>query len=235
MGLIKSNVAPASLQPFSMRDVETAARSLLLRARRQAEELIAAAQGEAESMKELARAEGASAGVEQGRLEGIEQGRAAGHQRALQEHGQALTEAAAALAGAAGEIEAHRLELKTDGLREVVRLAAAIARRVTKRQGLIDEDVLLANVADAMRLVVHAADVRIALHPTQVQTLRDALPQLAVELPAFQHAQIVEDATLAPGGCRLFTRGGQVDADLDGQLDRVIAELLPEGDEGVTG
>src|SRR5204862_640649 len=104
----------------------------------------------------------------------------------------------------------------------------AIARRVTKRQGLIDGEVITANLADAMRLVVHAADVQIAIHPAQRNALEASLPHLRTEWPGLKHVNLIDDPTLAPGGCRIFARGGQVDADLDTQLDRVIADLLPD-------
>jgi len=44
------------------------------------------------------------------------------------------------------------------------------------------------------------------------------------------HVELLEDAALSPGGCRIFTAGGCVDGDLDVQLDRVIAQLLPVDD-----
>ncbi len=43
MGLIKATSAPPSLAPFSMRDVEQQAKAMLLRARQQAEALLAEA------------------------------------------------------------------------------------------------------------------------------------------------------------------------------------------------
>jgi flagellar assembly protein FliH len=142
-----------------------------------------------------------------------------------------LTEVLSTLAAAAAELDARRQDLEADALREVVQLAAAVARRVTKRQGLIDHGVLMANVTDAMRLVVSAADVRISIHPNQRAALEAALPHLRMEWPALKHVELFEDPTLSPGGCRISTRGGRVDADLDEQLDRVIAELLPEAEE----
>ncbi len=47
MPLIKSSLAPVTLRPFSLRDIENQARAILLRAQQQAEQLIAAAQAEA--------------------------------------------------------------------------------------------------------------------------------------------------------------------------------------------
>src|SRR5690348_1234542 len=72
MGLIKAHQSPANLQPFSMADVEAAAKRILLRARQQAEQLLFAAQQEAEGLKELAREEGLREGREQGYAEGMQ-------------------------------------------------------------------------------------------------------------------------------------------------------------------
>jgi len=44
--------------------------------------------------------------------------------------------------------------------------------------------------------------------------------------------EIVEDESIAPGGCRVFTSHGHVDADLQTQLDRVTMKLLPGGGGG---
>ena len=227
MGLIKANVAPASLQPFSMKDVEEAAKGILLRARRKAEELIAAAQQEGEAIKEQARAEGTQAGFDHGFADGSQQGVEAGRQAALEEHRKQLTDLVRGLTQAAAELNARRDELETEALREVIGLAAAIARRVTKRQGVIDEDVLAANLTEAMRLVVGAADVTITIHPYQRKTLEEALPRLRMQWPLLRHLQLNDDPSLAPGGCRIAAGGGKVDAGLDEQLDRVIEELMP--------
>ena len=64
-------------------------------------------------------------------------------------------------------------------------------------------------------------------------TLERLLPQLKLTWPQLDHAQLVEESSLTPGGCRVYTGQGEIDADLDAQLDRVIADLLPPA-EGVT-
>jgi flagellar assembly protein FliH len=231
MGLIKAKNAPTTLRPFSMTDIEAAARSLLLRARSQAEQLIAAAQREADELKEAGRAEGVREGFEKGKADGTQQGAEAGRREAFEKHQKELAATVGALKAAAAEIEARRFDLEAQGIREVVQLAAAIARKVTKRQGLIDPEVLAANLTEAMKMAVAAADVRVGIHPSQRTTLTEALPQLRTDWPALKHIELVDDASLSPGGCRVFTRGGLVDADLDSQLDRVIGDLLPRQQE----
>jgi flagellar assembly protein FliH len=235
MGLIKSQHAPTSLSPFSMKDVEDQARALLTGARRKAEQFLLAAQEEAEHLKAMAKAEGFAQGRQEGLEDGTRQGAEAGLKQALDEQSQALRDAVAALAEASQQIEQSRVALEAEALQDVVELSLAVARRVTKRQGEIDPAVLRENLRDAMRLVVHASDLRIAVHPTQRLTLDEALPALSLEFPQLAHVAIIEDPALSPGGCRVHTRGGKIDADLDAQLGRIVADLMPSREEqGVT-
>ncbi len=191
-----------------MTDVEAMAESILSKARQEADVITADARTQAQEMKEQAK------------------------RQALELARQELTDAIGALRTAAIEIEARRHELQADGLREAVRLAAAIARKVTKRQGIIDSEALVENLSGAMGLIIAAADLRVAIHPSQRATVVAALPQLNVRWPALRHIEVIDDPAISPGGCRVFTRGGLIDADLDSQLDRVIAEILPVLGEG---
>jgi len=228
MGLIKSTDAPSTLTPFSMRDVEEQAKGLLLRARQAAERLLAEAQREGQEIRRRAHAEGLADGLTEGLARGIDEGRRAGEQQALEENRVRLAQAVAALTAAAKSLEASRVDLESAALQEVVELALAVARRVTKRQAAIDPGVLADNLREAMRLVVHAGDVKVAIHPSQRQTLESVLPSLKLEFPKLDHVALVDDPELSPGGCRVFAGHGQIDASLDEQLDRVAVDLMPE-------
>ncbi|WP_428939496.1 FliH/SctL family protein [Fontivita pretiosa] len=232
MGLIKSNHAPAALSPFSMRDIEAQARQIILRAQQQAEQVLAEAQQQAGQIRQRAYDQGFAAGREDGLKSGAQEGRSAGQQAALAEHRARLEQLIKALSAAASELDASRRRLQADATAELIRLAVAIARRVTKLQGALDPSVLTANVTEAIRLVVQSSDVRIAVHPSQKQVLAEVLPALKVQWPQLQHVELVEDATLLPGGCRIFTASGEIDADLDRQIDRVAADLLPAASAG---
>jgi flagellar biosynthesis/type III secretory pathway protein FliH len=230
MGLVKASAAPAGLTTFSMRDVEEQARALLVRARLAAERLIAEAQREAAELKLNAHAQGFSEGKSEGLARGMQEGRDAGRQQALDEHRAQLTQVIAGLTSAMTDVEASRTELEAAALEEVVALAVAVARRVTKRQGLIEPEVLTENLREAMKLVVHGGDVKVAIHPTQRQALDAALPALRLEFPRLGHVELSDDSSVEPGGCRILAGVGQVDATLDEQLDRVVADLLPDPD-----
>lgn len=227
MGVIKAEQLPTSVSPFSMRDVENEARGILMRARHQAEQLLAAAQVEGERLKKESHAQGLAEGRREGHAAGMEAGRVVGRNEALAAQNDALRQALAALTAAAAALEVQRNALEASGLADIVMLSIAIARRITKRQGLIAPEVLSANLAELMSFVSHASDVRIAVNPGQNQTLKSILPQLQVQWPNLKHVEVIEEASISPGGCRVYTQQGFVDADLDAQLNRIVDDLLP--------
>ena len=232
MPVIKSSNAPTTLSPFSMKDIEAQARAILLRAQQQAEQLITEAQIAASEMRDKALAEGIIEGRHEGIQQGTEEGKKLGHQQALAEHKQQLTQLVTGLTAATKDLNASRKQLEAAAMTEVVKLAVSIARRVTKRYGELDPNVLSANVSEAMKLVIHSTDVRIAINPAQRKTLDAALPQLKMQWPALEHVSLIEDAALAPGGCRIRAGQGEIDADLESQIDRIAGELLPAKTEG---
>jgi flagellar assembly protein FliH len=227
MGLIKAGNAPPTLAAFSMRDIEQQAQEILLRARQKAEQLLASTQVEAQKLRAQEKALGLAEGREEGLQKGFEEGLAAGTAQSLEEHRSSLTQLITALNEASQQVEQSRQRLEEEAQTEVVRLAIAIADRVTKRRAAHDLAVLSDNLVAAIKMVVRAADLRIAVHPSQRQTLTDVLPKLSMQWPSLQHVELVDDPQLAPGGCRIFTRHGIVDADLNEQLSRIAAELVP--------
>jgi flagellar biosynthesis/type III secretory pathway protein FliH len=226
MAVIKSNEQPPVLTPFSIRDIEVQAQTLLLRARRAAEVLLGEARREGEQLRAKAKAEGSAQGRLEGIRQGTEEGRKTGHDAALAEIKPQLSQTLTALAAAVTQLDAARHDLESAGIHEVVQLAAAIARRVTKRQAMLDPMVLVENVKEAMKLAVQAADVQIVIHPKQRETLMNELPRLKMEWPSVKHVELADDEAVGMGGCRIMTRHGEVDARIDQQLDRVISEMM---------
>jgi flagellar assembly protein FliH len=231
MPLIKSHQAPTQTTTFSLTDIERQAKSILVAAKLRADRLLIAAQQEVEEMKRETFSRTLVEGRKDGYAKGLEEGHRQGKEQALAEQRQQLAQLIAALTQATHELNATRLTLESEAREAVVRLAIAIAQRVTKRMGRLDPQVAIANVEEALRLVVHSADVKIAVHPDQKQTLADVLPKIQAKWPDLKHVELIADGTLTPGGCRVFSGTGQIDGDLDLQLTRIAEELLPAPNE----
>ena len=228
MGVIKANV-PAALRttPYTMADIEAQARAMIARAKQEAEKILADARVLGEEIKRKAHSRGLAGGYDDGVTQGVEEGGKLGHAQALEEYRARFTQVVEALSAATTQIEERRRELDSDALRDVIGLSVRIAERVTKRQGMYDPEIVLGNVRECLQLIVGAHDLRIAIHPDQKSLLADSLPRLKMEMPSLQHVELTEDESISPGGCRIFTRQGQIDADLDTQLNRIASELIP--------
>ncbi|HYO11109.1 MAG TPA: FliH/SctL family protein [Tepidisphaeraceae bacterium] len=251
MGLLKAaDAQPLGVVHLSLRDIEAEARARQERAERDAEALVAGAESRAAEVRDEAlaraaavesdaaaraaevesdaRSRGAAAGHAAGHAEGFALGLAEGRQQAAEQHAEELTAVVAALSLAIEEVSAARQKVEADALDDVVELAVAIARRVTKRQAEIDPQVMVANLRAALSLTGRGAEIRVAIHPAQRAVLMKALPLLKMEWPALVDTHVVDDESLTIGGCRVFTAHGRIDADLAAQLDRVVSDLLPD-------
>ncbi len=217
-----------------MADIERQAAAILLRARQQADQILAQAKAEAETIKEKARAEGVAEGSLAGNAQGHAEGLKAGRAEAIRQMTQSLTAAVTTLNAAAAGIDASRRELEATAVHDVLELALLLADRIAKRRGQIDRSVVLENVKEAVRLVVGATAVRIAINPSDHATLEETLPAIRLQLPKLQHIELVSDETMSPGGCRVFTSGGEIDATLETQLARIAADLMPDHEEPLT-
>ena len=228
MPIIKSESAPASLRPFSMTDVEAYARKMLLKANDQAEKLLTAAQVEADAMRAKAKSEGLAEGKREGLAQGKTEGLAAGAKQAHEEERARLTEQWAALSMLVQSIDAAHQANVGRAEAEILPLALAIAQKIIRRAGRLDESVIDAQLREAVRLATSKHELRIFVHSTQLDLAHNLAEHLKEQWPTMKHVLISADDALAPGGCRVLTAGGEIDADLDHQLERIAADLVPE-------
>lgn len=229
MPLIKANNVPAGSIAFSMTDIEQHARTILAQAKAQAtaqaQQILSEAKTQAETLKKNATAQGKAAGLEQGRKEGRDQAFAEARNQALSEQKAKLIETFNTFAKITKEVDARLQAIQLEARSELVPLALAIARRVAHLSAEHDVSVVQANVNEAIRLVMNKASIRIAIHPTQRQSVDALLPQLKLQWPTMQTVELIEDASLSTGGCKVFSAGGVIDADLQTQIERIAKEL----------
>ena len=230
MPVIKAAQSPPSLRAFSMADIEAHARAILLKAQRQAEALLV----EAQSASEVLKAEAYAQGLAEGKKHGLEQGRAegakVGEKKAFDSETTKLTSLVTTLQEMTLVFDTRRQELIDRADSEVLPLALAITRKVTRRLGALDPRVVEANLKEAVRLVVSKHNVLVAVHPSQLELIEQTSVTLKKQWPQLQSIAIVPDESVAPGGCRVRTSGGEIDADLESQLDRIARELVPESE-----
>ena len=106
-----------------------------------------------------------------------------------------------------------------------VRLATRIAGRILRRELAHDPKLPLRFVRESLELAVAADGIRLLLNPQDVELLGREVQTLVKELAPTGRVEIVPDARIAPGGCRLETPHGSIDQQLEVQLKRIEEEL----------
>jgi flagellar assembly protein FliH len=106
-----------------------------------------------------------------------------------------------------------------------VDLALAIAKRLVQGELARRPEISLQWIRESLELAAGSGDVTIRLNPADEQTLRRQVEQLAGAFSPLATVNVIADAAISPGGCRLNTEFGVIDKQLDTQLDRIKEEL----------
>jgi flagellar assembly protein FliH len=152
---------------------------------------------------------------------GFEQGERAGAE-AARERGEAMLRR---LTQTLEELTTLRAEMIRQTERQMVQLALAIARRILHREVSLDQDLLIAMARVALDRLGESAQVTVRLHPEEFEATAAAR---AAEWTGTT-VQVVADARVGRGGCRVESDFGMSDAGVDAQLQELARALL--GDE----
>lgn len=207
-------------------DIAAEARSVVLEARREAARITAEARAAAdagcEAVAEKAYAEGFARGRHDGYADGQKQGIAeAGAEFAARSAG--LTELAEQILT---ELSRGRERLIHDARREMLDFALELAERVIGRVAAVDAAAARENLRKALELTDAAREVTVKVHPSQLAALETCLPALADALARTGAVRLVGDEGVSPGGVRLSSGRGEIDATIETQLANIAEALV---------
>lgn len=109
--------------------------------------------------------------------------------------------------------------------RDGIHLATRIAERILRRELAERPELPLVLVRESLELSASGEAVRISLHPEDLQAFGAQIDTLLREMKRSTEAEVLEDATIGRGGCRIETRHGSIDQRLEAQLQRIEEEL----------
>jgi flagellar assembly protein FliH len=226
----KSRLADGAIV-MDLSDMELEGAAIVDRARREAARLLAEGTAAARSQTLAIREEARQAGHQEGLQTGLAEGRQKGHDEALAATAAQLKELTARWSQTLDLLHQHMPEHVADARLDLVKLALAIARRITRQEALRDRQIAAAIVEDALRTAGAARRVTLQVNPVEVETLEKYLPDLLAKWRSIEEVELTPDDAVTPGGCLLRFGAGQIDARIETQLDRIAAELLDQKDE----
>jgi flagellar assembly protein FliH len=106
-----------------------------------------------------------------------------------------------------------------------IHVAAEIAKRLIRGELTRQPKIPLTLIREALQLAAGSGSVRLLLNTDDHRALGNQVLLLVQEMSELGEVQIVADASVSPGGCRVETRFGSIDQTFEAQLARVEEEL----------
>jgi len=194
---------------YNFEDMVGQANRYLEKVRAEAAKIVVQAQREADAVKAQA----------------VHEGREAGRREIEQMVGKQLGTVLPALKQAIADIQHAKQAWLTHWEASAVHVAAAIAGRLIRRELSRQPEITLDLVREALDLAAGHSQLRIHLNPADHESMGTQVEQLLRELSTLTEAEIVSDAGITPGGCRVETRFGIIDQQFEAQLKRIEEEL----------
>ena len=169
-------------------------------------------------------APGSAPTIDAVREQAFEEGFAAGVAQAQSQ----LDGPAAALAGAAEQLQAMRADAAASVEADAVDLALRIAEQAVAAAIAADPELVVEAVRGALRRLVERDRVLILVNPDDLELVRDHIARLVGELGGIEHCEVQAERRVRPGGAIVRTSEGEVDATLETKLARAREVLEHE-------
>jgi flagellar assembly protein FliH len=124
------------------------------------------------------------------------------------------------------QIDDAKGEILSRWERSALSVITAIAARVIRRELAQQPEISLELIAEALRLATGADDVTLHINPADYDNMRPQIEHLSATLSRLAPSQIVADAAVSIGGCRVETKFGSIDQQVESQLRRIEEELV---------
>ena len=176
-----------------------------------------------------ASAESVAAQLRSAAKKAYDDGFADGKSAGAKEARKALESAMQQFRYACNALEQFKKELYLNAETATVELAMAIARKVVHAEVRCHPDIVVAVTREALTRIVDQERIRIHVNPEDLPVVTQALvDELAGQAKSADAVAVEPDGAVLPGGCRVVTNFGEIDAGIDTQLDAIEARLEAE-------
>ncbi len=106
-----------------------------------------------------------------------------------------------------------------------LKLAIGIAQRVIRRQIEQQPEITIDLIREGLELAVGYEHISVRLNPADHAALGDRVLKISQHMAQLGQVQVISDPQITAGGCRIDTEFGNVDQQIETQLQRIAHEL----------
>jgi flagellar assembly protein FliH len=206
-------------------DIAKQASEVVLEARKTAARIKTEARADAEVAKRQAREQGYNEGFAEGQAHGIQDGARTATDQArasVDDRARELADQAMSILVALKESGERQYQHSAD---EVLSFAIDLSTKIVGRLARCDISVARGNLIKAMKLAHAEGEIIVSVNPGQLQALARDFAEFVETIDASGRAKLVADTRIAPGGVKITTAKGVIDATVEMQLDKVVSAL----------
>ncbi|MHC4909883.1 MAG: FliH/SctL family protein [Planctomycetota bacterium] len=227
MKRIRAQEAMRSAVALDLEDLAREAEAIVAKARADARKIIEQASEEAMMASAATKAAARTEGHDAGHAAGLAEGRAEGRAEAIAEFRPRLDEICNAWSEQVTAWESERLSMIMRASQEVLHFGLDLAERIVHRVIEHDEGVAADQVLSALAIVTQGMSVEVAINPEDRKIVEAVMATIVERIGSTEHAALRDDERIGRGGCIVRTAGGEIDATVETQLDRIAAALIP--------
>lgn len=109
---------------------------------------------------------------------------------------------------------------------KMIELIGRISEKVVHAHAAVDHDTVKRVIRDAFRMVPETAEVTIDIHPQDAEQIEAIRETFFDQIKTLKHISLTPDPSVSPGGCRIKTRFGEVDATLESRLETIRQSIM---------
>ena len=202
---------------FNIVDVQSRARQYLIEVQAEAAQILSQARDESVRLKEEAKQQGLAEAQKN-------------FEQSVEEAAQKRSDARCKTAIASCEATVAELTKETANWlalwrNQTVELAAKIAEKILRREMADENELLRVWMEEALVAMRDARDVRVLVHPDDFAVAGRFLSGLAKSVPQAASVEVIPDPEVSLGGCVVRSNHGQIDQQLETQLQRLVDQI----------
>jgi flagellar assembly protein FliH len=111
---------------------------------------------------------------------------------------------------------------------ELLKLSLAIARKIVDNEIETNPELVLTVVKNSLNLMNERKKAKILVNAQDWTLVKNNISNLNIKTELPEDLEIVSSTAVKPGGCRVESPGGSIDADIETQFDEIKRRLLKQ-------
>lgn len=126
------------------------------------------------------------------------------------------------MAGISGQLHELQKTIESDAYR----FALAVAERIVKHEVAVQDDIVIAQIREAIQRIVGVESIKLRVHPTDESVVQAHRNAFLSSLGNVRELIIEADEGVERGGCIIESASGNIDARISTQLRQIEAALF---------